>query len=203
MIAAGQRVLAAGIKLSTMVILGLGGKERTTQHAFNTARVVSAINPTMLSALTLMLHEGTPLRTAADSGAFSPLSPYELLLELKLMMENITVATPASSAATMSPTSCRWRGRCPRTSRNYWRISTRCWSTSKTKRRRPTTTPEPSSNRAVEKGQSALLTLRERSCRTFKRTVFERFLASPSILTFLNSRRNLDLKEGKTLFFLG
>lgn len=94
MIAAGQKVIAAGIKLSTMVILGLGGRERTTQHALNTARVVSAINPTMLSALTLMLHDGTPLRQAADSGAFSPLSPYELLLELKLMMENIQVTSP-------------------------------------------------------------------------------------------------------------
>ncbi|MDR3564562.1 MAG: radical SAM protein [Negativicutes bacterium] len=94
MIAAGQKVLAAGIKLSAMVILGLGGKERTRQHALHTAQVVSAINPTMLSALTLMLHEGTPLRAAADSGAFSPLSPYELLLELKLIMENIVVTDP-------------------------------------------------------------------------------------------------------------
>jgi len=92
MIAAGQRVMASGIKLSAMVLLGLGGKERTTQHALNTAKAVSAINPTMLSALTLMLHEGTPLRKAADNGDFLPLSPYELLLELKLMMENIDVA---------------------------------------------------------------------------------------------------------------
>jgi radical SAM superfamily enzyme YgiQ (UPF0313 family) len=94
MIAAGRKVIASGTKLSVMVILGLGGKERTYEHALNTARVVSAINPTMLSALTLMLHEGTPLRAAADRGEFTPLSPYELLQELKQIIENIEVTAP-------------------------------------------------------------------------------------------------------------
>ncbi|HWQ62580.1 MAG TPA: radical SAM protein [Negativicutes bacterium] len=94
MIAAGRRVLDAGLKLSTMVILGLGGAGLSRTHALGTARVVSAINPTMLSALTLMLHEGTPLRAEADRGAFQPLSPYELLQELKLMVENIAAAGP-------------------------------------------------------------------------------------------------------------
>ena len=94
MIAAGQRVVASGIKLSTMVILGLGGREKSMQHALNSAKVVSAINPTMLSALTLMLQEGTPLRAAADRGEFHPLSPFELLQELRLMLENINVTSP-------------------------------------------------------------------------------------------------------------
>jgi radical SAM superfamily enzyme YgiQ (UPF0313 family) len=94
MIAAGRRVVTAGIKLSMMVILGLGGKARSLQHAVNTAKVISAINPTMLSALTLMLHEGSPLRQSADRGEFIPLSPYELLLELQRMVTNINVASP-------------------------------------------------------------------------------------------------------------
>ncbi len=94
MIAAGRRVLDAGIKLSVMVILGLGGTERSREHALGTARVVSAISPTMLSALTLMLHDGTPLRAAADRGDFSPLSPFGLLQELKLMMEHVDITSP-------------------------------------------------------------------------------------------------------------
>lgn len=94
MTAAGRRVMDAGIKLSTMVILGLGGRAGSREHALGTARVVSAVSPTMLSALTLMLHEGTPLREAADRGDFKPLSPYELLQELKLMLENIEVSRP-------------------------------------------------------------------------------------------------------------
>ncbi len=94
MITAGRRVLDAGLKLSVMVILGLGGEARSHEHALGTARVVSAISPTMLSALTTMLHQGTPLRAAADRGDFRPLSPYALLQELKLMMEHIDVAGP-------------------------------------------------------------------------------------------------------------
>jgi radical SAM superfamily enzyme YgiQ (UPF0313 family) len=94
MITAGRRVMDAGLKLSVMIILGLGGREGSRSHALETARVVSAVSPTMLSALTLMLHEGTPLREAADRGEFQPLSPYELLQELRLMVENIEVSSP-------------------------------------------------------------------------------------------------------------
>ncbi|MDF2500148.1 MAG: Radical domain protein [Anaerosporomusa subterranea] len=94
MVEAGRRVLGAGIKLSAMVILGLGGKERSSQHAINSAAVVNAINPTMLSALTLMLHEGTPLRDAADRGEFQLLSPYEFVLELKEFVSQLDLAHP-------------------------------------------------------------------------------------------------------------
>lgn len=91
MIAAGQRVVSAGIKLSTMLILGLGGREKSQQHALNSARVVNGINPDMLSVLTLMLQEGTILREDADKGNFHPLSPFEMLQELKVLLENINV----------------------------------------------------------------------------------------------------------------
>lgn len=94
MATAGQKVLAAGIKLSAMVILGLGGRARTMQHAVNTARVVSDINPSMLSTLTLMLEKGTPLAEEAERGEFIPLSPLETLQELKLMIEHIKVTRP-------------------------------------------------------------------------------------------------------------
>lgn len=93
MVTAGQKVMAAGIKLSAMVILGLGGKSRTSEHALGTARVVNEISPTMLSALTLMLHQGTPLRQAADQGLFRPLSPAELLEELYLLVKQLDVRT--------------------------------------------------------------------------------------------------------------
>ncbi|MBP2650713.1 MAG: Radical domain protein [Firmicutes bacterium] len=94
MSAAGQKVIAAGIKLSGMIILGLGGKDRTNGHAINTAKIINEINPTMLGALTLMLHEGSPMRQAAENGEFYPLSPYELMLELKEMVAHINVTQP-------------------------------------------------------------------------------------------------------------
>ncbi|ABO51039.1 Radical SAM domain protein [Desulforamulus reducens MI-1] len=94
MIAAGQRVLEAGIKLSAMVILGLGGQQYTNSHALNTARVINAIGPTMLGVLTLALFDGTPLKDAVDRGDFLPLTTRETLLELKEMLENINVQQP-------------------------------------------------------------------------------------------------------------
>ena len=94
MVTAGRKVLAAGIKLSAMVILGLGGQSLTHQHAVNTGKVVSAISPTMLSTLTLMLHEETELRAAADRGDFIPLSPYGFISELKMLLESTDVTSP-------------------------------------------------------------------------------------------------------------
>lgn len=94
MIEAGRKVLAAGMKLSTMIVLGLGGKELSEQHAINSAHVASAINPTMLSALTLMLPKGTPLRAEAEKGLFQPLSPFDFVSELRLMIEKLDMHSP-------------------------------------------------------------------------------------------------------------
>lgn len=94
MIEAGQKIIAAGMKLSAMLVLGLGGRELSRQHAINSARVASAINPTMLSALTLMLHRGTPLRAEAEQGLFQPLSPYEFVLELKELVNSLDMHVP-------------------------------------------------------------------------------------------------------------
>ena len=70
------------------------GRELSRQHAINSARVASAINPTMLSALTLMLHRGTPLRAEAEQGLFQPLSPYEFVLELKELVNSLDMHVP-------------------------------------------------------------------------------------------------------------
>lgn len=94
MIAAGQKILAAGMKLSAMLILGLGGKELSSEHISGSARVANAINPTMLSALTLMLHRGTPLRAEADQGLFQPLSPFEFARELKELVTLLDLKKP-------------------------------------------------------------------------------------------------------------
>ncbi|MBU2702384.1 radical SAM superfamily enzyme YgiQ (UPF0313 family) [Sporomusaceae bacterium BoRhaA] len=91
---AGQKVVQSGIKLSLMVILGAGGLALTEQHALNTAKVVSAIEPTMLSALTLMLHENTPLRKLAEQGQFTPLNASQLMTELSSFLAHVEVTKP-------------------------------------------------------------------------------------------------------------
>ena len=88
---AGQKAVAAGFKLSVMVILGLGGRRWTQQHAAHTAQAVSAIAPHLLNALTLMLYPGAPLTAEYETGRFTPLSPAELAGELAQLLAAIVL----------------------------------------------------------------------------------------------------------------
>ncbi len=85
-IEAGQRVVAAGMKLSMMVIVGLGGKNGSAKHAYQTAQAINAIRPNMLSALTLMMYRGSELRDEYERGEFEILSPAESMGELYEML---------------------------------------------------------------------------------------------------------------------
>lgn len=90
-IEAGKRVMAAGMKLSIMVILGIAGVEGSKRHALATAKAISEIQPTMLSALSLMLYRGSELKDQFERGEFHPLHPAGLMEELHLMLENIHI----------------------------------------------------------------------------------------------------------------
>lgn len=94
-IEAGKRVMAAGMKLSIMVILGIAGKEGSERHALATARAISEIRPTMLSALCLMLYRGSELKDQFERGEFHPLSPGGLMHELHMMLEHIEMPEDA------------------------------------------------------------------------------------------------------------
>lgn len=88
MIEMGKKARAAGIKLSVTVLLGIAGRERSTIHAQETGRVLSAIDPEYVGALSLMLIPGTPLYHDFESGTFPLLTPEEMLNELKIMIEH-------------------------------------------------------------------------------------------------------------------
>lgn len=88
MVEAGQKIKAAGIINSVTVILGLGGPERSREHALATARVLSEMDPEYVGALTLTLVPGTPLHDEYRRGEFSLISPMESLRELKIIIEN-------------------------------------------------------------------------------------------------------------------
>jgi radical SAM superfamily enzyme YgiQ (UPF0313 family) len=88
MIEAGKKVKEAGITFSVTVILGLGGIEGSQKHALETARVLTEIDPEYAGALTLTFVPGTPLYEQRERGEFHPLSPFQSLEELKLIIEN-------------------------------------------------------------------------------------------------------------------
>jgi radical SAM superfamily enzyme YgiQ (UPF0313 family) len=86
MIAMGRKARDAGFKLSVTVILGIAGRERSQIHARATGRVLSAIDPDYVGALSLMLIPGTPLYRDWRSGAFTLIEPAEMLAELRTMI---------------------------------------------------------------------------------------------------------------------
>ena len=89
MIAAAQRVKKAGIFLSVTVLLGLGGIKKSIQHATESARVLSEMQPRQIAALCLMPLAGTPLGTQCEMGKFQLPDSHGMLLELRELVKNI------------------------------------------------------------------------------------------------------------------
>ena len=83
MVAGVLRAKEAGMRVSVIALLGLGGTELSDLHADHTARVVNAMNPQYLSMLTLMLVPGTPLHRQWQAGEFQLPDPESLLVELR------------------------------------------------------------------------------------------------------------------------
>ena len=92
---AGQAADAAGIELSTMIILGLGGKELTEEHAIHTADILNALSPSMLGIMTLLPRAGTPLERQIEVGQFQRLSRQETLQELLTLLTRLTLHRPS------------------------------------------------------------------------------------------------------------
>lgn len=86
MIEMGQKIRRAGIKLSITVLNGIAGRKRSMIHAVETGRVLTAIDPEYVGALTLMLIPGTPMYENHARGEFELINPDEVLVELGAMI---------------------------------------------------------------------------------------------------------------------
>jgi radical SAM superfamily enzyme YgiQ (UPF0313 family) len=86
MIEMGRKAMQAGFKLSITVLLGIAGPERSQIHAQETGRVLSAIDPNYVGALSLMLIPETPLFDEYESGTFQLIEPQQMLSELRTMI---------------------------------------------------------------------------------------------------------------------
>ena len=87
----GQKALAAGFQLSEYWMPGLGGKAHWENHARNTARVLSEIDPHYIRSHPFHPLPGTPLARELADGAFEMLTAEEQLLELRLTMQELAV----------------------------------------------------------------------------------------------------------------
>lgn len=86
---AARRIMAAGMKISVTVISGLGGAARQKEHAINSAKALSEMNPDYIGFLALMIDKGTPLEQWYKEGTFVPLTPAQIIDEMILFLSNI------------------------------------------------------------------------------------------------------------------
>ncbi len=84
---AAKRAKEAGIPLSVTVLLGIGGKERSREHASGTAKLLTDMDPDYVGALSVMLVPGTELYSDYEKGEFQLPGPFDLINELKIMIE--------------------------------------------------------------------------------------------------------------------
>jgi len=79
----------SGLKLSVMIINGLGGKNYSEQHAENSAKVINAIQPEFLSTLVLSFPYGIDHFTSRFSGEFFEMNILDLLMEQKTLIQSL------------------------------------------------------------------------------------------------------------------
>ena len=92
-IVGGQKAVAAGFQVSEYWMPDLGGRERWRQHAENTARVLSAINPHYIRSRPFVPRKGTPIYDDYEAGRLHLSSPHERLEELALMIGALDVTS--------------------------------------------------------------------------------------------------------------
>ena len=91
MLAAGKNLIAAGMNLSSMVLLGLaGGGPRSREHARATAEITNEMKPHYLAALTVTPVPGTGLHRKMLEGSFRLPDPFETLEEMRTLFEHLT-----------------------------------------------------------------------------------------------------------------
>ncbi|MDY6844360.1 MAG: radical SAM protein [Thermodesulfobacteriota bacterium] len=90
---AGIKVKKAGISLSEYVILGLGGKKWSQEHALATAEVLNKINPDFIRMRTLALAPRMAMYQKLQSGEFEMLLEDEIIEEEKLFIEELNGIT--------------------------------------------------------------------------------------------------------------
>ncbi|MCE9636338.1 MAG: radical SAM protein [Planctomycetes bacterium] len=83
MVRVAAKATDAGVKLSTMILLGAGGAALSLEHARASAAVINKIQPRFVSTLVVTPVEGTPLFDEAMRGAFEDMDPAAITRELR------------------------------------------------------------------------------------------------------------------------
>jgi radical SAM superfamily enzyme YgiQ (UPF0313 family) len=83
-----EKLAAAGISRSVMLLNGLGGPELSNQHAQQSARLMNQTQPEYLSTLVVSFPQGEA-RFRADFPGWEPLTQLQLFEEMKLLLQQL------------------------------------------------------------------------------------------------------------------
>ena len=110
MIQAGIAAQKVGIRMSVMVLLGLGGTQGSQGHAKRTAEALNLMRPRLLSALRVIPVRGTPLAAEVKAGTFHQVSERQAVEELRMLLDvlaldrTVFAANHSSNVAPINPT---------------------------------------------------------------------------------------------------
>ncbi len=78
----------AGIKNSAMVLLGIGGVDRSLEHAEATGRLLTDTDPEYVGALSLQIRPAAPIYQEWLEGGFQLPDKFQMIKELEIIVEN-------------------------------------------------------------------------------------------------------------------
>ncbi len=83
---AAHKICAAGMKQSAIFLLGVGGGDRGQEHAQASAKLITAMDPAVVSCLTLTVVPGTPIAKLQDRRQFELPTVEHMLGELRVIV---------------------------------------------------------------------------------------------------------------------
>lgn len=84
-----QKIKAAGMKSSVMILNGLGGPELSEQHALNSAKLMNEAQPEYLSTLVVEFPTGSERFEKNFAGRWRKLDKLELFREMEVLLDNL------------------------------------------------------------------------------------------------------------------
>jgi radical SAM superfamily enzyme YgiQ (UPF0313 family) len=84
-----EKIKAAGMQSSVMILNGLGGPQLSEQHALNSARLMNAAQPDYLSTLVVEFPMGSERFEKNFDGRWRKLDKLELFREMEILLDNL------------------------------------------------------------------------------------------------------------------
>jgi radical SAM superfamily enzyme YgiQ (UPF0313 family) len=97
---------SCGLKMSVMVLIGLGGTYRSVPHAQATAEALNIIQPRLLSALRVIPVPGTRLHCDMKEGRFKMLSEHAAVDELRRLLHALELKNTVFRQTIPQTSSC-------------------------------------------------------------------------------------------------